>query len=342
MIKYLRLMSSSNKPASTGSLCGTRATKNAKHVYRIAPHLISRESGKGITSIIPAETLATLHKIAKPQEVIRNKELAELLDKNRPALASIDISGPLFKGTLHFVKLTFNTPNGSFTVSDADVQTIIDYSEHAVVPISKYASQYGSNSVEVSRDVLGYTEQMDRNEFTNTDMSEWVSDIAKENNFPTDGSVCVVILTDGRDRSPRNTDHVEGMLGYHDATEQDNIPYCYCRVLSPGVTLDDKEGSYAHIVSHEIAEMVVDPFLHEKNPEVCDACAGNCNNDWFCFFDNNNNYLGAEKDRSFGGYTFYINSICLPEFYNPDDDHGCAKSRPDNDERACAYPPPAT
>ena len=58
-------MSSSNKPSGTGNMCGTRASKNANHVYRIAPHLISRESGKGITSIIPAETLATLHKIDK-------------------------------------------------------------------------------------------------------------------------------------------------------------------------------------------------------------------------------------------------------------------------------------
>jgi hypothetical protein len=334
-------MSSSNKPSGTGSMCGTRASKNAKHVYRIAPHLISRESGKGITSIIPAETLATLHKIAKPRGVIRNKDLAELLDKNRPALASVDISGPLFKGTLHFVQITFNTPNGSFTVSDADVQTIVNYSEVAVVPISKYASQYGSNSVDISRDIIRYTVQWDQNEFENRDMSKWVSDIARGNNIPTDGSVCVVILTDGREGSPRNISHTPGMLGYHESTDQDSLPYCYCKVLHPDVTLDDKERSFAQIVSHEIAEMVVDPFSKENNPEVCDACAGNCGNDWFCFFDNNNNYLGAGKDvQSFSRYTFYINSICLPELYNPDD--ACAKSRPENDERACAYPPPAT
>jgi hypothetical protein len=138
-----------------------------------------------------------------------------------------------------------------------------------------------------------------------------------------------------------NISHTSGMLGYHDATDQDNIPYCYCKILHPDVTLDDKEHSYAQIVSHEIAEMVVDRFSHENNPEVCDACAGNSRNDWFRFFDNNNNYLGAGKDvQSFGGYTFCINSVCLPEFYNPDDE--CAKSRPENDERACAYPPPAT
>ena len=23
----------------------------------------------------------------------------------------------------------------------------------------------------------------------------------------------------------------------------------------------------------------------EKNPQVCDACAGNCNNDWRAYFD---------------------------------------------------------
>jgi hypothetical protein len=30
-------------------------------------------------------------------------------------------------------------------------------------------------------------------EYENIDMSKWVSDIAEENNLPTDGSVCVLI-----------------------------------------------------------------------------------------------------------------------------------------------------
>jgi hypothetical protein len=88
-----------------------------------------------------------------------------LLDKNRPASSSTSISGPLFNGTLHFVQITFKTPNGSFAVSDADVQTLINYSELAVIPISNYASQYGPNSIDVSRDIIRYTVQLDRNEY---------------------------------------------------------------------------------------------------------------------------------------------------------------------------------
>jgi hypothetical protein len=85
--------------------------------------------------------------------------------------------------------------------------------------------------------------------------------------------------------------------------------------------------------------MVVDPFANSFNPEVCDACAGNCNNLWLIFFDNNNNYLDATQDSTLSEYAFYINSICKPNLYNP---HGqCAlEPRNQNDTIACKYPPP--
>jgi subtilisin family serine protease len=51
----------------------------------------------------------------------------------------------------------------------------------------------GSNSVEISRDIIRYTVQLDRNEYENIDKSKWMSDIAGENNLPTDGSVYVLI-----------------------------------------------------------------------------------------------------------------------------------------------------
>src|SRR5215472_14413740 len=94
-------------------ICTTRAHKNAAHVKRIASHLI-KDPARGVNSIIPAKILAKLHTITKPSEVIQNKDLAMLLEKNK--LPSVKATFPwdsLFHGTLYFVQITFNTPVGA-------------------------------------------------------------------------------------------------------------------------------------------------------------------------------------------------------------------------------------
>lgn len=84
---------------------------SSEPVTPMPSHIISEENGQRITSIIPSDTLARLHTITNPQEIIKHTELAGLLEKDRPQSPSIEISGPLFNGTLHFVQITFNTPN---------------------------------------------------------------------------------------------------------------------------------------------------------------------------------------------------------------------------------------
>jgi hypothetical protein len=84
--------------AENGRICTTRAHKNAEYIQRIAAHLIT-DPKQGITSIIPAETLAQLHTITNPREAIQNKELAILLERNKlPSLKAM-VSDPLFEGT---------------------------------------------------------------------------------------------------------------------------------------------------------------------------------------------------------------------------------------------------
>ena len=54
--------------------------------------------------------------------------------------------------------------------------------------------------------------------------------------------------------------------------------------------------------------MTVDPKGDGSNPEVCDACAGNCNNLWFNLFDSNGVYMGGTADpASVPGCAFFIN-----------------------------------
>jgi len=54
---------------------------------------------------------------------------------------------PPFKGTLHFVRLTFFTEanHSSINVPHADVATALQYATLAIRPISVYSAQYGSS-----------------------------------------------------------------------------------------------------------------------------------------------------------------------------------------------------
>src|SRR5215831_11513857 len=110
--------------------------------------------------------------------------------------------------------------------------------------------------------------------------------------------------------------------------------------LSPNHTINNKpkQKVYAHILSHEIAEMVVDPLADLSNPEVCDACAGNCNNDQFDLFDQNGAFMGGTADTaSVTGFSFFINSIVRPDVYDPGTQ--CVVAGGDS-QSACIYPPP--
>lgn len=168
--------------------CGTRAYKNAEHIRRIASHLVPKE---GISSIVPAEPLAKLHTVMNPSEVIENKELATLLERNRIPSPSDTVSRPLFMEHCILYEL-LSTPNGTFSISNADVLTAINYSKHAVNPISRYASLYGLNSANVLDNVIQYSVNLNGMTYNDTDLHGWVNDILNINNLPG-GSSCLVI-----------------------------------------------------------------------------------------------------------------------------------------------------
>jgi hypothetical protein len=314
--------------------CGTRAYKNAEHIRRIASHLIPKQ---GISSIIPAETLAKLHTVMNPGEVIENKELAILLERNRLASPSATVSRPLFNGTLYFVRITFNTPNGTFSIGNADMLTAINYSKHAVNPISRYASLYGRNSANVSDNIIQYSVNLNGMTYNDADLTGWVNDILNINNLPS-GSSCVVILNPAY-AGIIDVDETGGINGFHGSG---NAPFCFVNVRGQNLTIDDRQIFYARVLSHEIAEMIVNPVDYPEggdNPEVCDACAGNCNNVWVDCFDNNDQYIngsGHQLPPPFS-YAYYINSIATPASYNPQTE--CAL--PGSDLKlVCVYPPP--
>ena len=84
-------------------------------------------------------------------------------------------------------------------------------------------------------------------------------------------------------------DRSKGILGYHN------------EVLVPFGTFPSQY-QFADTLSHEVAEMTVDPFVSHTNPEVCDGCAGNCNKDWKSFFAVN----------PLGGFTYLRSANGIP------------------------------
>jgi hypothetical protein len=315
-------------------ICLTRAIKNLNYIERSVPPTITKEDLKELTKLSP-DILVKLHTISKPHEVIKNAKLANFLESNKIPLPEAAVSQPLFSGTLVFVQLTFNRPSQPpFSISNADLQTAINYSSLAAVPIHQYALQYGPNTINVSPNIMQFTVTLTGNTFSDADLRGWIETIVHDNNL-TNSCMMILINTSG----PRNTNATGSVGGYHSMT--DNIPYCFCNVFGNNLTVADRNNDYALILSHEIAEMLVDPRVNNGNPEVCDGCAGNCSNVWNDFFDSNNNFIaGSNIVPPAFGYSFFINSIMRPACIDPISPEQCSKTGADS-KVACVYAPPA-
>jgi hypothetical protein len=325
----------------------TRAVKNLKHIQAVAP--LVRPSLKppgGYISLIPPNLLPKLHRLREVD--VRNR--ADLLDlvtavKLGVTKATAVVPQPLFNGTLYFVRVVFNTNQQDplhivpISVTDADMQTAVQYATLAAIPISDYASLYGLNSLTVSQTILQFTVTLQQNTYDAADsdaqLQGWVNQIVQDNNLPT--STCIVIL------NPQGVTNLypqvpagEMVLGYHAAA---TVPYCAVNVYGTNFTIDDRQDVYAGTLSHEIAEMTVDPYSIATNPEVCDACTTNCwpTQPYRIFFGGATNGYIETTDifpPNFG-FNFFISGIVQPTF-------DFSTTCPDSSQKAalCVYGPP--
>jgi hypothetical protein len=326
------------------TLCATRSMKVLKYLNRIAPESLSGSSLSALKTL-PSDALSELHNGSDLAKVTQDETLVNWLKKHPAPRPKAEVSGPLFHGTLVFVRIVFarlGQPDSS--VSLADVQVAADYATLAVGPIQRYASQYGPNSVSVYQTPLELTAKLDGNSFSVTDLEGWVEEmaqVARENQVP---NPCVVVL---HDRSVFNTPTYTGHRNSYHSVTGDGTQYCYCLVFGQNLSIADNNHTignkatdkvYAHLLSHEIAEMVVDPSANDSNPEVCDACAGNCSVSLFDLFDQNGGFLGGTPDTaSATGFSFFINPIVRPASY--DSSTQCVIKGGDT-QSACIYPPP--
>jgi len=312
-------------------MSGTRALKNVRHLQKWAPQVFpENEPTEGFGSILPVEVLSEIHRPGG----LALKGIDERSRKQLKDTRFIEVSNaavdPLFNGTFHFVRIQFkiqNQGNAVISVSLADINTAIQYSIFAAGPISAYASLYGKNHVAVSQVIIDYAVTLPSSSYNDTQLQSWVNDIVITNNLP--GNDCVIILNPV---GVTNSTFGPNVTGYHSLA---SVPYIFSRVFGQNLTIADEGFLYAQTLSHEIAETVVDPKANDVNPEVCDACAGNCNNLWLSYFDNNGNYIETTQTFPLPAYQFYINAIVEPAFVNG----GTCPIGTDR-EKACNYAPP--
>ena len=312
--------------------CATRLFKNLRRLQRAAPQLVPKPlDPEAFGKIAPLETLAALHK----QRAVKDSgspvghlspELATALQAAFPTQPDMQGAlGPLFKGTLHFVQMQFtitNQGNAVVELSAADLGVAVAYAQRAIGPISAYASQYGPNNLAVAPNVISYPVTLPSPSYTGDQLRGWVDAIAAT--LPADAAVVIM--------NPAGVTHsgIPGYLGYH---AHSTVPYIWSMTSGQNWTVDDRAFQFAGVLSHEIAELTVDPLANDSNPEVCDGCAGNCGNWFAAYFDAGGNYLETLETLPPTSlqYAFFINSIIQPAY---------AGACPGDPMTACSYPPP--
>ena len=294
-------------PAQPRARSYTRALKNARYLQKMAPHLFAKDpKAEGFGTGLTLELLRGLHRIPHTSPVLRGRQpVADFLRDHplpKPGRAARDA---LFNGTIHFAQLTFQTSGGDKVLPTADMNQIVQYAQKAIAPICAYAVQYGPNSATVSSTLLTKTVSTPSGNFTDGDLQGWVNSLASDNGLPSNSCIFVVVP------EGITANNVGGNAGYH---AKANIPYVVAGVWATGLTLADVPDVYAMVVSHEIAEMVVDPNAGGGDPEVCDPCDINCGNLTRIYYDAAGNFLGSNQDTPPDGFpfTFYICAIVKP------------------------------
>jgi len=301
--------------------CATRALKNARFIQANAPDIIPQpEPPEGFSSIIPFNILERIH---LRENLFWHDDAQRLERMQRLTFPTVGAEAvdPLLQGVLLFARLVaaIRPQNSIITMSDADVATALNYAVKASGPISQYAAQYGRNSIAVSTLVVPIFVQLDVPSYSDAQLQTWVNQVA----FST---ACVVVLNP-LGLLNTDADPAKGIGGYHSKA---NVPYIFVNVLGQNLTLADEGFFYAGSLSHEIAEMAVDPLVDGRNPEVCDPCGPNCVSTFLDYFDSGGNYIATSQafPPPFT-YSFFINGIVASPFATQ-----CPAPA-----KACNYPP---
>lgn len=307
--------------------CATRALKNLRQLRQAFPELLGDATASDLGLPGSVGRLGRLERSTPEQRASlpgpwgRAAGAVELI---RPRVRAV-AGASLFSGSLWFVDLAIASSAGVSRVAPADLQVAIAYARLAVPPIQRYAGQYGPNSVAIAPATLPYTATLADGKFSDAVLQGWVHDLAVSG---------VVGAADGlaflNPPAGQNADAPvsQGVLGYHGRADR---PYLFVNLLGAGLTIGDPDDRFALALSHEIAELVVDPAADASNPEVCDPCGPNCQTAFRDYFAPAGGYLGSDSafppPYDFG---FFLNAIVQP----------ASASACPAPAAACAYAPP--
>jgi len=239
------------------------------------------------------------------------------------------LSVPVFSGELYLVQLVLEGPGGPWSLSTADLGVAHDYLTRAAPLIARYAGQYGPTSLTVSPELLPFDARLTAPQYDDKQLQAWVGQMIQEQGL-TSNSAVIVLNPPGVTNTDAKESGGVGVLGYHGFAE---IPYSFVNVLANGFNLSDPDDAFAEALSHEVAEMTVDPHADGSNPEVCDGCGTNClgSKAYRLFFDETGQFL--DSSSAFPPpftYAFFLSAIAKP----------AAASDCPAPAASCAYPPP--
>src|SRR5438477_4189884 len=101
-------------------------------------------------------------------------------------------------------------------------QPRIEYATLAVKPISVYGSQYGSNRLTVSPNILQFGIAVTNTRYNDDGGQAFLNSILDTNHLDR-GSSCIVIINPV-EMTNTAADRPDGIAGYHDEA---NAPYCF-------------------------------------------------------------------------------------------------------------------
>ena len=256
--------------------------------------------------------------------------------RERPADAPPDatlragsVGSPVFAGSIHLANLTLDGNGGPWSVPASDLHVVLEYLSRAAPPIQAYASQYGPARLEIAPALLPINETVRGGRYSDADLRRWVDTLVAGGGLPSDAAVIVLnppgaVNTDAQERGGI------GVLGYHGRAR---VPFSFVNLLGTGFAVADSADYFAEALSHEVAEMTVDPLADDRNPEVCDGCGTNCQGAraFRIYFGSNGEYLGGSTEwpPSFP-YDFFLSAIARPTAVRD-----CPAA-----EAGCVYPPP--
>lgn len=297
-------------------VCRSRDLKVAWHLQRVAPDILPAE-----------EPLEGFDSILQGSDPMLRFQLRELLAPGKLPRVRSGAVAPLFQGPIALVALDFGASSGGPSLSDPDVAVAGTFVSKALGPIAAYASQYGPTAPAWMGPARQYPVAAAGARYNDAQLRAWVNTLVAPG-APAAGAAALVVLNPPGALNT-DADATQGVLGYHGLA---TVPYGFVNVTAAGLDLNDRADRFALALSHEIAELVVDPRADLSNPEVCDPCGPNCQTVFRDYFDDPGGFIASSTSfPPSQPYAFYINGIVRPP-------SATACPAPDS---ACAYAPPS-